>query len=104
MRWLAKLRMQLEMLFGRDRAGKQLDAELRDHLERQVAENIGAGMSADEARYAALRSFGNPALLREQARSTWSWNWLARSSASSVSSIMNRRAWPLAARACWRNG
>jgi putative ABC transport system permease protein len=75
MRWLAKLRMQLEMLFGRDRAGKQLDAELRDHLERQVAENIGAGMSADEARYAALRSFGNPALLREQARSTWSWNW-----------------------------
>ena len=33
-------------------------------------------MSAEEARYAALRSFGNPTLLREQARAAWSWNWL----------------------------
>ena len=33
-------------------------------------------MTAEEARYAALRSFGNPTLLREQARATWSWNWL----------------------------
>jgi hypothetical protein len=28
------------------------------------------------ARYAALRTFGNPTLLREQARSMWSWNEL----------------------------
>ena len=33
-------------------------------------------MSAEEARYAALRTFGNPALLRDQARATWSWGWL----------------------------
>ena len=46
------------------------------HLERQIAENIAAGMAPDEARYAALRTFGNPALLREQTRATWSWNWL----------------------------
>ena len=33
-------------------------------------------MTADEARAAALRTFGNPALLRDQTRATWSWNWL----------------------------
>jgi putative ABC transport system permease protein len=64
------------MLFGRGKASARLDDELRFHLDQQVAENIAAGMSAEEARYAALRSFGNPALLREQVRATWSWNWL----------------------------
>ncbi len=76
MRWVEKLRMRMQMLFRRRDAGAGLDYELRDHLERQIAENMVAGMSAKEARLAALREFGNPALLREQARATWSWNWL----------------------------
>ena len=50
MRWLAQLRMRIEMLFGRGRAGARLDEELRYHLEEQIAENIAAGMSAEEAR------------------------------------------------------
>jgi putative ABC transport system permease protein len=62
------------MLFGRGAAGQGLDDEIRFHLERQIAENVAAGMSADEARYAALRNFGNPSLLREESRETWSWN------------------------------
>ena len=76
MRWITQLRMRIEMLFRRGNAAERLDAELRDHLERQIAENVAAGMSAEEARYAALRAFGNPALVRDEARSTWSWNWL----------------------------
>jgi predicted permease len=76
MRSLARLRMRIEMLFGRGKAAARLDDELRFHLERQIAENVAAGMSADKARSAALRAFGNPALVREQARGTWSWNWL----------------------------
>ncbi len=76
MRWLARLRMRIQMLSGRGRAAAQLDAELRDHLERQIEENTAAGMTAEEARFAALRMFGNPALVREQTRGTWSWNWL----------------------------
>jgi putative ABC transport system permease protein len=67
---------RIRLLFRRGRAGAQLDEELQFHLHRQIAENIAAGMSADEARYAALRMFGNPGLLREQTRATWSWNWL----------------------------
>jgi predicted permease len=76
MRWLSQLRMRIQMLFDRGNAEAHLDDELRFHIEQQIAENIATGMSADEARYAARRSFGNPGLLREQARAAWSWNWL----------------------------
>jgi putative ABC transport system permease protein len=61
------------MLFGRAGAGTLLDEELSFHLERQIAENLADGMTHEEARRAALRTFGNPALLRDQARATWSW-------------------------------
>ncbi len=71
-----QLGMKLRTLFMRRKAGAQLDAELRFHLDRQIEENRAAGMSADQARYAALRAFGNPALLRDQARAAWSWNGL----------------------------
>ena len=74
MRWLEKIRMRLEMFFHRRREVQRLDAELNFHLEQQIAEKIAAGMSPDEARYAARRAFGNPTLLREQTRETWSWN------------------------------
>src|SRR5271166_6018074 len=74
MRWLDKLRMRVEMLFRRNQAGSQLDDELRFHLDQQIAENLAAGMSAEEARHAALRAFGNPAALRDQARETWGWS------------------------------
>ncbi len=76
MRWLNLLAMKVRMLFGRRKAGTQLDAELRFHLESQIAENRAVGMNEVEARHAALRVFGNPALLRDQTRGTWSWNWL----------------------------
>lgn len=35
-----------------------MDDEMRSHLEQQTRENIEAGMEPEEARYAALRSFG----------------------------------------------
>ena len=76
MRMLEKLRMRFAMFFHRRRAGAHLDAELQFHLDQQIAENISAGMSPEEARYAAMRSFGNSTTLREQARETWSWEWL----------------------------
>jgi predicted permease len=73
MRWIHQLAMKVAMLFGRRGAAAHLDDELRFHLDRQVAENLAAGMNAEQARTAALRSFGNPALLRDQTRATWSW-------------------------------
>ena len=66
------------MLFRRHQQTVRLDAELQFHLDQQVKENIARGLSPEEAHYAALRTFGNPALLRDQARSSWSWNWLEK--------------------------
>jgi predicted permease len=76
MRWTDKLRMRLHTLFSRQAADDELDSELRFHLEQQIAENRAAGMSETEARQAALRLFGNPTVVREHARDTWSWEWL----------------------------
>src|SRR5271163_3246678 len=78
MRWLERFRMATLMLFRRTKQTARLDAELQFHLEQQVQENMARGLSPEEAHYAALRTFGNPALLRDQARSSWSWNWLEK--------------------------
>ena len=75
MRALDQLLMGVKMLFLRDRAGDELGRELEFHLDQQTAENIAAGMSPHEARNAALRLFGNPSLLRQQSRESWSWTW-----------------------------
>jgi predicted permease len=53
-----------------------LERELRSDLELEEEEQREAGISDEEAHYAALRAFGNPALIREQTSAVWSWNWL----------------------------
>src|ERR1700677_3207753 len=53
-----------------------LERELRSDLELEEEEQREAGISGEDARFAALRAFGNPALIREQTRAVWSWNWL----------------------------
>lgn len=74
MRFLKKIRLRLQMLLHRGRESDRLDAELEFHLEQQIAENRAAGMGPLEARRAALRAFGNPVVLREEARESWSWS------------------------------
>jgi predicted permease len=76
MRWWEQFRMFVLMLFCRKRETARLQTELEFHLEQQTAENVATGMQPEEARLAALRLFGNPALLQEEARTFWSWNWL----------------------------
>jgi predicted permease len=53
-----------------------LERELRSDLELEEEEQREGGISEDEARYAALRAFGNLTLIREQTRAIWTWNWL----------------------------
>ena len=79
MRWIYKLAMRFQMLFRRNLESVRLDDELQYHFDRQIAENMAAGMNVEDARHAAMRSFGNPSALRDQTRSTWSWNWLEQS-------------------------
>ena len=53
-----------------------LERELQSDLELEEEEQRERGLSSEEARYAALRAFGNPTLIREQTHATWSWSWL----------------------------
>ena len=73
MLWTRRFRLRLLTLFRRNRSAQRLDDEIQFHLDQQVAENISAGMSSTEARYSAMRSFGNPTVLKEETRDTWGW-------------------------------
>jgi predicted permease len=55
---------------------EELDADIREHLERETQDNIERGMSPEEARYAALRKFGNVMRVKEDTREVWSVVWL----------------------------
>ena len=50
------------------RLDRDMDEELRFHLERLIEDNIKAGMSSEEARYAAMRAFGGVEQIREECR------------------------------------
>jgi len=67
------MRLRLTTLFRRTRLTRDLDDEIRFHLDHQIAENIAAGMSPDEARYSAQRTFGNATVLKEETRDAWGW-------------------------------
>jgi len=60
----------------RKRMLQDLDQDIRDHIERETEDNIGRGMSPEEARYAALRKFGNVTRVREETREAWTVVWL----------------------------
>lgn len=53
-----------------------LDRELRSDLDLEEEEQRDRGLSPQEARYAALRAFGNPTLIYEHTRAVWSWTML----------------------------
>src|SRR5712692_5359441 len=55
-------------LFRRRRLEDDLDEELRTHLEMAVELNLGKGMSAEDARREALRSFGGVEQTKENYR------------------------------------
>jgi macrolide transport system ATP-binding/permease protein len=63
-------------MMRRKRLLEDLDQDIRDHIERETLDNIDRGMSPEEARYAALRKFGNVTRVKEQTREVWSWVWL----------------------------
>lgn len=55
---------------------EDLDADIRDHIERETEDNLALGLSPDEARRQAFLKFGNVALVKEDVRAVWVWVWL----------------------------
>ena len=79
MRWLEKLMLRWRSLFRRPEVEQELDAELRFHLQQQIDENLAAGMSAEEARYAARRAIGGAEQIKEECRDARSVAWIETS-------------------------
>jgi len=53
-------------LFSRSRVEQDIEDELRSHIEMRVEDNLGAGMSPEQARRDALLRFGNPVGTKER--------------------------------------
>src|SRR5437867_7815748 len=66
-RWLRRLRF----LFRRDCLERELDEELRLHLEMKAQEHREAGLPPEAARREAARRFGNTTLITEDSRRVW---------------------------------
>jgi len=60
----------------RNRMMESLDQDIRDYIERETQDNIERGMPPEEARYAALRKFGNVTRAKEDTWGVWSFRWL----------------------------
>lgn len=71
MRWPDKLKMRFRSLFRRRDSEADLDGELEDHLEQEIAENLRAGMTPEEAKFASQRLMGSISLYKEECRDAW---------------------------------
>jgi len=67
-RWVHAIPHRLRSLFRRTIVERELDDELRDHLERKAEQYRASGLNADDARRAALRDIDGLELRKEQCR------------------------------------
>ena len=67
-RWLGAMKMRLRTLLHRGRVERELDKELRFHLQQQIEENIASGLPPEDARYAAIRRLGGAEQIKEECR------------------------------------
>jgi putative ABC transport system permease protein len=74
MSWISVFASRAGGLFGRERRERELDDEVRFHLEMQIEDNLNAGMSPADARYAARRSFGAVETMKEAYREQRAFN------------------------------
>jgi putative ABC transport system permease protein len=65
---LGRLWRRLRALLNKGELDRELDEELRYHVEKQAAEHVAVGMTPEEARRAALREFGGVTQSQEQCR------------------------------------
>jgi macrolide transport system ATP-binding/permease protein len=70
---MASLLRKFMWWLQRRRKEDELRDELEFHLTEESGERHAAGLSADEAQWAARRDLGNVTLLQENTRALWSW-------------------------------
>ena len=64
---------RLRQLLSRGKFNFELSEEIQSHIDEKIEELVADGMPREEARQAALREFGNWALIEEKSRDVWAW-------------------------------
>src|SRR5688572_24009968 len=70
---MTSLFRKVQWWLQRRRKEQELHEELQFHLAEEIEERRADGLSTDQATWAARRDLGNATLLREDARTLWSW-------------------------------
>src|SRR6185503_8684879 len=65
---LHRIKRRWRALFRKEELERELEEEMRFHLEREAAQNVRNGMNPDDAHYSALRSFGPMERSKEECR------------------------------------
>jgi predicted permease len=76
MRFLSRIGRRFRSLLRRERLDAELSEELLFHIERQVSENIAAGMAPEDARSAAFRELHGIEQIKEECRDMRRTRWL----------------------------
>ena len=74
--WLFTIPLRLRSLFRSAQADRELDDELRDHLERKTEEYVAQGMAPEEARRRARLDLGGIEQAKEKCRDARRVNWI----------------------------
>jgi len=75
MNWLGELGRRIVMLLRGRQFDADLEEEMRLHQELRAEENLQAGRTPEDARFAAKRRFGNAIVLQEKSHMAWGWSW-----------------------------
>ena len=78
-RWLYKFILRCRSLFHSQRVEEELDEELHFHLEQQILDHLGRGLTRDEATRAARLALGGVDQQKEACRDTRGTAWLDHS-------------------------
>src|SRR5262245_62771519 len=73
---LSRLKTALRALLRRTLVERELDEELRFHIEQQTEQNVRLGMNPEEARYAAQKAFGGVEQAKEWSRDASGVRWI----------------------------
>src|SRR2546428_5620717 len=73
MGWLGEMWRRLGGLLRGTRLDRDLEDEMRLHVDLKAQKLIESGVEPDEARYRAQREFGNALRLKERSQEVWQW-------------------------------
>src|SRR5262252_2833566 len=73
---LTMLKARLRALLRKSEMERELDEELRHHMERQTEQNVRLGMNPEEARREARKAFGGVEQAMERSRDARGMRWI----------------------------